>query len=406
MSSTWAAERLRPAQADALLVILSDLEMGAGGLADDFPQSAIVPEVLARYNEAPYDDLDVIFVFNGDTFDFLKTPVDGEYSHHVDLTRARRKFARICQAHPAFFDGLAELLRHPRRSVHFVVGNHDPELLFVGVQQDLIARLGGGHVQVHPWAYTVGDVRIEHGSQGDSLFRMDPAQPFVKYDGRDVIAYPWGSVALLDVAMPLQPILAHFDRLKPRDRVLELLPEVRELILSKYWTYWTNDRLRAVWGGHDPMTHITWTMLKEVLDRWRSGDLGLSVRARYEAWMRDERAPMVWVVGHEHSPSISTWSDRTLVVTGCWRNEFVVSPDGSEQRRLPNVYAEVFLGNGRALRSELISVEPPPLPEGYVPTSIFDILPTVRELLQANEELAADNEAQQAQERREAKSSS
>ncbi|MFT6143949.1 MAG: UDP-2,3-diacylglucosamine pyrophosphatase LpxH [Myxococcota bacterium] len=398
----WIKERLCPSAADRLLVVLSDLEMGTGGVSDDFPQSESVIEVLARYDDAPYDAIEVVFVFNGDTFDFLKTSVDGKYTHHVDLNIARRKFARIAQAHSGFLNGLADRLQQPRRSVHFVVGNHDPELLFIGVQQDLALWLRApGRVFVHPWAYTTGDVRIEHGSQGDSLFRMDPAQPFIKYDGRDVIAYPWGSVALLDVAMPMQPTLYHVDRLKPRDRVLALLPEVKELILSSYWRYWTGERLRSAWGAHDPMTQISWTLFKEVMYRWRSGDMNLSVRERYQGWMAGERAPKLWIVGHEHSPAVLTCVDRTLLVTGCWRNEYALSADGRTQTRLTNVYAEVFMTAGNVVRSELVEVAPAPLPDGYCPESVFDILPAVRELLASSSERQADVQAQKDQEARE-----
>jgi UDP-2,3-diacylglucosamine pyrophosphatase LpxH len=390
----WIKERLCPSAADR--------EMGTGGVSDDFPQSESVIEVLARYDDAPYDAIEVVFVFNGDTFDFLKTSVDGKYTHHVDLNIARRKFARIAQAHSGFLNGLADRLQQPRRSVHFVVGNHDPELLFIGVQQDLALWLRApGRVFVHPWAYTTGDVRIEHGSQGDSLFRMDPAQPFIKYDGRDVIAYPWGSVALLDVAMPMQPTLYHVDRLKPRDRVLALLPEVKELILSSYWRYWTGERLRSAWGAHDPMTQISWTLFKEVMYRWRSGDMNLSVRERYQGWMAGERAPKLWIVGHEHSPAVLTCVDRTLLVTGCWRNEYALSADGRTQTRLTNVYAEVFMTAGNVVRSELVEVAPAPLPDGYCPESVFDILPAVRELLASSSERQADVQAQKDQEARE-----
>lgn len=400
----WVGERLRPAEADRLLVVVSDVEMGAGGPADDFPQTDWLVEVLRRYAGPPYEDLAVSFVFNGDTFDFLKTPAaPGAYSHHVDLSVARAKFRRIAAAHADFFTGLRELLADPRREAHFVVGNHDPELLFVGVQRDVLGLLGApGRVHFHPWAYTGPGLRIEHGSQGDPLFRMDPAQPFAKADGRDVIALPWASVALLDVAMPMQPLLYHVDRLKPRERVLELLPEVRELIVGSYWRYWTQDYLRQTLLGGDPMKRVSWTMFKEIVYRFRSGDMSLSVADRYARWLERPEAPHLWIIGHEHSPAVHRWGARQLLVTGCWRNEYALSADGLHQRRLPITYAEVFYRGDEIVRAGLVEVPSPPLPDGYCPASVFDLLPTVKQLLAPPAERAAIEAARVAQEAAEA----
>jgi hypothetical protein len=149
------------------------------------------------------------------------------------------------------------------------------------------------------------------------------------------------------------------------------------------------------------MTQISWTMFKEVVHRWRSGDMNLSVRDRYQGWMTGDRAPKLWVVGHEHCPSILTWADRTLLVTGCWRNEYALSADGRTQTHLPNVYAEVFMSEKKVVRSELIEVAAAPVPAGYCPDSAFDVLPAVRELLASSAQRQADLKAQQAQEARE-----
>ncbi|MFT6378057.1 MAG: hypothetical protein ACJARS_004720 [bacterium] len=39
------------------------------------------------------------------------------------------------------------------------------------------------------------------------------------------------------------------------------------------------------------MTQISWTLFKEVMYRWRSRDMNLSVRDRYQGWMTGERPP-------------------------------------------------------------------------------------------------------------------
>jgi hypothetical protein len=61
---------------------------------------------------------------------------------------------------------------------------------------------------------------------------------------------------------------------------------------------------------------------------------------------------------------VLTWSDRTLLVTGCWRNEYALSRDGLVQPRLPNVHAEVLMDGMNVVRSELVEVARRRFPRG------------------------------------------
>ena len=133
-----------PNGADRLLVVLSDVEMGAGGVLDDFPHSAWLAELLGSYNEKPYSGIPVDLVFNGDTFDLLKTSVAGVWPRHVTEAVALAKLERILAAHPAFLEGVRAFLTggDAQRRVHFVIGNHDAELAFPAVQRRLSQAIG------------------------------------------------------------------------------------------------------------------------------------------------------------------------------------------------------------------------------------------------------------------------
>lgn len=73
--------------ADRLLVVLSDIEMGAGGAWDDFPHCDRLGELLLSYAGPEHANRAVDLVFNGDTFDLLKTNVDGAYPRHITPPR-------------------------------------------------------------------------------------------------------------------------------------------------------------------------------------------------------------------------------------------------------------------------------------------------------------------------------
>lgn len=398
--------RLLPPSADRLLVVLSDIEMGAGGPTDDFPHSAWLGELLLTYNEPPYHRIPVELVFNGDTFDLLKTSFEGAYPRHVTAAIALHKLARIAAAHRPFFEAVRRFLEHrdAERRVHFVIGNHDLELLFPEVQRELRRLLGDDpRVSLAGMELHVGDVHIEHGQQADPSFRMEEPW-FVDYQGERILNLPWASVALLDVAMPMHPILHHHDRIKPREELFALLPDVREAVVNAYWTYWTRDWARSAWRRDDPVKRVSWTVLREVAYRFRTQDGDVRVRREFERRLQGPDAPRVIVVGHEHRPALSTWGDRRFLVTGAFRDEYMLEQAGRVLRPIQKTWAEVFLEKGHAIRARLVDIDGPPAPEGYAPESIFNVLEPVKAHLLARSEAERKKlaDAQQEQEAREA----
>ncbi len=389
--------------ADRLLVVMSDIEMGAGGPFDDFPHSEFLADVIHAYGRGPFADLQVDLVFNGDTLDLLKTEWQGTHPHHITQEVAAGKLSRIIEAHPAFFDALADFLRPgpAKRRVWFVVGNHDIDLFFAAVRDGIRKRIAapGGSVLFPGVEVDIGDVHIEHGSQADPMFAVDPMAPFIDHDGRRILDLPWGTIGLLEVALRLQPTLHHHDRLRPRDVLFELMPEVRELLRSVAFRYWTRDYWRNWLRQRDPVKKVSWTLFREIAYRLGAQDFELKVAKHYrERLMSGEHR--VIVVGHEHSAGLWTWGDRKLVRTGCMRNEFMIEDGGETLRPIPKSWAEVYLREGRAVRAHLVDVHGPPPPEGWMPESIFDVLPHVKELLGASDhpEISAAMDEQEAKE--------
>ncbi|MCA9524028.1 MAG: hypothetical protein KC609_23840, partial [Myxococcales bacterium] len=99
-----------PRDSDRLLVIFSDIEMGAGGVTDDFPRTDFLAELILSYNSERYARCSVDLVFNGDTFDFLKTPVDGAYPSHITPAIAVAKLDAVAAAHADFFEALRDFV--------------------------------------------------------------------------------------------------------------------------------------------------------------------------------------------------------------------------------------------------------------------------------------------------------
>jgi len=393
-----------PTIADRLVVVLSDIEMGAGGVLDDFPQSAFLGELILAYNRPPFRDLAVDLVFNGDTFDLLKTPLDGAYPRRVTEEIAVAKLHRVIEAHGDFFEALRQFLGHPEaeRRVHFVVGNHDLELVFPQVRGVVAAQAGGQQVHFPGFAFDLGDLHVEHGAQVDPMFAVDTERPVMTHEGEQILALPWGSDALLEVAIPLQHVLYDLDRLKPRRQVFELLPEVRDFLMGKFWRYWTRDYWRELLSRNDPVKRVSWTLLKEVAYRFGTLDTSVAEGAEFRRMLTESDRYAVILLGHQHQPGWWSFGDRKLLHTGCFRDEFMMDAAGNVQRLIPKTYAEVYLRGDRVVRSHLVEVDGPIPPPGHAPRSVFDVLPRVRPLLETPSERAAIAAAHAEQEAKEA----
>lgn len=76
----------------------------------------------------------------------------------------------------------------------------------------------------------------------------------------------------------------------------------------------------------------------------------------------------------------------------------MLANEGKTLRPMPKSYAEIYLQGELPLASHLLELEAPPAPEGYLPESIFDVLPQVREMLAPADQRKDEKKAQRAQE--------
>jgi hypothetical protein len=178
------------------------------------------------------------------------------------------------------------------------------------------------------------------------------------------------------------------------------MPEVRELLMGKMWSYWTRDYWQGWLSSGDPTKKLTWSMVKEVVSRLRSHDLDVPIAAELERRL-GASDHLLHVVGHAHEPVWRRIGGQKLLQTGCLRNEYMIADAGRSLRPLPKTYAEVYLRGDHPVVSQLVEVEGPEPSPGYLPDSIFDVLPRVRDLLGSEADRAEQQAAQQDQEREE-----
>lgn len=363
-----------------VIVLVSDVEMGLPGPEDDFPHDAFLADLFEAYTRPPYDGLHVDLVLNGDILDFLKVPVGGVYTRHVTADGALEKLGIILDGHPSFIEGLKRFGEHGsgNKHIHFVPGNHDPEMLFPEVAQRIKELLSTtASTRVHGLTCRLGPVHIEHGHQYDRMFRMDPNQYFVPYRGDSILLLPWGSCAILDVVMPMKYLFYHHDRLRPKGRVLERIPQLEEILLGAFKRYWMRQYLwDALTQYDDPTRNISWDMIKEIVFRLVSANADVAMEDEHIVGMLS-REPELQAVcfGHLHVPAWRMIEKQHIVRTGCMRDEYLVDPYDDRLHHLPKSWAELVLIDGNVAEARHFHIQGPARAPGTYPEDPFVLTP-------------------------------
>lgn len=172
---------------------------------------ALLLRHAASMAEAAGDALEI--VFNGDVFDFdpimqMPNPPPGPM-HWLWRLRglgteqwcSSFKMALIIADHPQFFQVCGEIARRGHQVV-FVMGNHDLELAWPHVQDQVRVALGiearfQANVRFCEWFYLAGgDTFISHGHMFDPYCTTpDPVHPLISIRGRPHVRLPFGEVA-------------------------------------------------------------------------------------------------------------------------------------------------------------------------------------------------------------------
>ena len=219
---------------DKLTLIFSDIEAGGGTVTDDFVEEELFCNAVRRnfvyLRKYPTD-----LVLNGDFFDFMKCPYKESYPRHITEEIVLWKLNKVYKAHPLLFKTLKDFLKASTKSrIIFIVGNHDFGIVYPKVQDQIVNLITGKNkilrerILFPGFEFTDNLVHIEHGSQLDPFFCVDP-EAFVYFSenlfiGEPFLLLPWGYNALYDFYIHIKEEIPLAERLKPRGKLLLHMP--------------------------------------------------------------------------------------------------------------------------------------------------------------------------------------
>lgn len=212
-----------PEPVKKLKLIVSDFHLGGGrrlaqggvNALEDFNHDHRFKEMLEFYSQGLYDDTEIELIMNGDMLNLIQVDYHGHYPSVITEAVSVTKVERVIMGHTVFFQALRDFLEPENRTLTYVVGNHDQEMLWKGTR-DVFETAVGKTVNWKNIYYLIDGIHIEHGHQYEAVNRMDPTQPFLTENlPEPILNLPWGTLFTVQFITKIKQHRPAVDKVRP-----------------------------------------------------------------------------------------------------------------------------------------------------------------------------------------------
>lgn len=334
------------------IYVISDIEMGRGDITDDFSDDQHVADFLEQI-KASHPDEKVTLVLNGDIFDFIKMAYKDEYPRYITEEISLWKLEQTFQKHSIVFDAFRRFLEYPRHSIHFVIGNHDPDLIWPKLQDRLKKELQNED-RVHiDYSFQTDDIHAEHGHRDDPFYANPNAKPIITYKGQQILNLPIGSQLCFSELVQLKRKFPEEERLYPKHVAVKKYPAFRKGINhTKRRIILKRLLLDPILHWGDPTYRVPYKQLFQHV--FRHGMEVLDDAKLLHSWVdqciKTHQDKKLFIFGHAHVPLEMEKHNKQVIITDTWRNEIDLTKNGAKKTKS---YAEITRQNGTLVSAHL-----------------------------------------------------
>lgn len=327
------------------ILVISDLHLGAGGFVEgrrnfleDFHHDEELVEFLEFYSTGQFSSQEVELVINGDFFDFLAVPYvkffDDEYWSEK---AALEKLRLIMNAHKEVIEALNKFLEVKNKSITFIIGNHDGELVFPSVRKLFINSLSDDAKENFEFRESEGEylpyegVLIKHGHEYERAHCFDLNDSTItSAHGQDYFVPPWGSYYVTRVINRFKEERGFINQIRPiktfllHGLIFDTLFTLRFMFANAF--YFIMVRFLYIFKQGGKLKHVFDSALEE-LELFHD----LETMTKEFFYRRPEIQALI--VGHTHEANYKVYNDgKVFINTGTWTNmynlDFAKKQDG------------------------------------------------------------------------------
>ena len=337
------------------IFVISDIELGQGDIFDDFNNEPALLGFLRKITAEPGKN---ILVLNGDIFDFLKMPYKGKFTHHITEEMSIWKINRVIDTYPKIFQALSEFVHKSPNKIHFIIGNHDFDVVWPGVQKRLREVIGDGNKIDFGQSYDNHEVHIEHGHQVDYFYKTDPDKSFITHKGQQLLNLPLGNVAVIKYFIELKRHFPLEEAIYPRPQAFENFPEFKKMKQKIAFNFVIKGLLlNFITSIGDPVSSIPYlNLIKHIFTHGLEVyDEAKFMRKRFKNLSKLYPGKKVYIMGHLHLThhDIHPTQDQVHIITDTWREEYRISK--GEKIPKPKTYAKIVYENDRLQKVDLLT---------------------------------------------------
>lgn len=338
-----------------IILVISDLHLGAGdeyegrkNPLEDFYSDKELVDFFEYYSSGEYQNKEVELIINGDFFDLLAVPYVSQFDEDFwSESASLEKLELILEAHPEVMAALDLFLSAKNKTVVYIIGNHDAELLFDSLKNRFFLsfseenrnkiRLENDLNLYEP----VRGVFIQHGHEYESLHAFNEKESIVESNtGEKYFIPPWGSYYVTHVVNKYKLERDHVNAVRPvkqfivHSLIFDTFFALRFIVANLYFYFMIRFlryyRLRLGWRKifEDIVNELTLFQDYETLTR---------------EFFQNHTEAKVLIVGHTHEPVYREYNDGTTFVnTGTWTR--MVNLDLShDMNDTPLTYAKISI---------------------------------------------------------------
>ncbi|GAB4289534.1 MAG: UDP-2,3-diacylglucosamine diphosphatase [Myxococcota bacterium] len=316
-------------------IVISDFHIGSGhkkgavNYYDEFIHDDLFAELLEHYSSGKHENEEVELIINGDFYDLIKVSVDGEFPDRITENIAVKKLKLCLDGHPKVTQALKKFAAKPGKSITYLPGNHDIDLLFPTAAELWKNAVATDESRERIKVVTdrdslvlEGGIHIHHGHQFEANNAFNYKKPFVtkSITGRTLekpfLTLPWGTLFLLKVIIPLKPERFYIDHIRPFKNyvrwglIYDTLFTIK--LLSKGIYYFLRTRLNLLTQPSIPLAQGFREMIDSIVFYPSLETFAFRILKRV-------RGVRTVIMGHDHYPRCRTFGDDKLYInTGTW----------------------------------------------------------------------------------------